>query len=206
MVHYLCRLQIWHMRWRQERRIKRERQTNPEYSEQPINNLITVKIHGGIQERELLRIVERAEKLADENALKARQHHEMDEARRVKTGSARQANAASAEFVVPYTVLFLDETNSSEIIHLIKELLCDRRLKSKTISPNLKIVCACNPYRKHSAPVIDKQKQAGLGYFKGDSETCDLFGRIPMRQLVYRVQPLPKKLAFVCVGLRTAEF
>lgn len=49
-----------------------------------------------------------------------------------------------------YTVLFFDEANSSEAIGLIKEIICDRRMEGETLTlcENLKIVAACNPYRK----------------------------------------------------------
>ena len=56
-------------------------------------------------------------------------------------------------FKVPtiYTVLFLDEVNTTEAIGLVKEVLCDGRMLGKSLSFNstLKIVAACNPYRKY---------------------------------------------------------
>lgn len=58
----------------------------------------------------------------------------------------------------------------------------------------LKIVAAVNPYKKHSQEMINKLEQAGLGFFVTADETKEKLGHIPMRQLVYRVQPLPSSL------------
>lgn len=49
-----------------------------------------------------------------------------------------------------FTVLFLDEANTTEAIGAIKEIMCDKSLGGKPIKlhEGLKIVAACNPYRK----------------------------------------------------------
>ena len=51
---------------------------------------------------------------------------------------------------VVYTVLFLDEANTTEAIGLVKEILCDHRMMGKPLDQHsgLKIIAACNPYRK----------------------------------------------------------
>ena len=48
------------------------------------------------------------------------------------------------------TVLFFDEANTTEAIGLIKEIMCDRTVNGKPLRAveGLKIVAACNPYRK----------------------------------------------------------
>ena len=48
-----------------------------------------------------------------------------------------------------YTILFLDEANTTEAIGLIKEILCDNRMCGVPLDRNtgLKIIAACNPYR-----------------------------------------------------------
>lgn len=48
-----------------------------------------------------------------------------------------------------YTVLFLDEANTSEAVGLIKEVLCDGRMHGVPLRKDsgLKIIAACNPYR-----------------------------------------------------------
>ncbi len=50
------------------------------------------------------------------------------------------------------TVLFFDEANTTEAIGLIKEILCDGRVNGRPIDMAqgaLKIVAACNPYRRY---------------------------------------------------------
>ena len=46
------------------------------------------------------------------------------------------------------TVVFFDEANTTDALDLIKEILCDHRLKGVPIRTNLKFIAACNPYRK----------------------------------------------------------
>ncbi|XP_060597666.1 E3 ubiquitin-protein ligase rnf213-alpha-like [Ruditapes philippinarum] len=135
-----------------------------------VSNMVLMKIHGGTTNTDIIRSVQKAETLATENQKKYGKHM--------------------------YTVLFLDEANSTEAIGLIKELLCDKSIHGVSIKhlKNLKIVAACNPYRKHSEKLIKKLEQAGLGYHVDADETTDRIGRVPMRRLVYRVQPLPQSL------------
>jgi hypothetical protein len=49
-----------------------------------------------------------------------------------------------------YTVLFFDEANATQAVGAIKEVICDRTINGEPYRwhPNLKIVVACNPYRK----------------------------------------------------------
>ena len=54
-------------------------------------------------------------------------------------------------------------------------------------------MAACNPYRKHSEELIKRLEQAGLGYHVHADKTSDKLGHVPMRRLVYRVQPLPQR-------------
>ena len=46
------------------------------------------------------------------------------------------------------TVLFFDEANTTEHINLIKEIMCDRTMFGEAIHKDLRIVVACNPYRR----------------------------------------------------------
>ncbi len=48
------------------------------------------------------------------------------------------------------TVLFFDEANTTDAIGLIKEIMCDHMMNGKPIGNlhGLKIIAACNPYRK----------------------------------------------------------
>lgn len=93
-------------------------------------------------------------------------------------------------------ILFFDEANTSEAIGLIKEIMCDLSCNGRPIdfAHGLKIVAAINPYRKHSDEMIAKLEEAGLGFYVSASETKEKLGHIPMRQLVYRVQPLPASM------------
>lgn len=90
-------------------------------------------------------------------------------------------------------ILFLDEANTTEAIGLIKEIMCDLTCQGRPVdfSKGLKIIAAVNPYRKHSDEMIKKLEEAGLGFFISATDSKERFGHIPMRQLVYRVQPLP---------------
>ena len=48
------------------------------------------------------------------------------------------------------TVVFFDEANTTEAIGLIKEIMCDGRMKGSPISTNIKFIAACNPYRRYN--------------------------------------------------------
>ena len=45
------------------------------------------------------------------------------------------------------TVVFFDEANTSDVISLIKEIMCDGKCRGIPVPPYLKFVAACNPYR-----------------------------------------------------------
>ncbi|KAM9716156.1 E3 ubiquitin-protein ligase rnf213-beta [Menidia menidia] len=135
----------------------------------PVENMVLVKVHGGTGAEAVYRKVREAEALALEN----RRRHELD------------------------TILFFDEANTTEAIFAIKEVLCDGTVKGDPLRPmsGLKIIAACNPYRRHSAEMVERLERAGLGYRVRAQETEDRLGKVPLRQLVYRVQPLPPSLA-----------
>ncbi|RXN10159.1 E3 ubiquitin-protein ligase RNF213-beta-like protein [Labeo rohita] len=133
-----------------------------------VENMKLVKVHGGTTSEVIYRKVREAEKLALQN----RQRYELD------------------------TVLFFDEANTTEAIFAIKEVLCDKTVQGYHLKKNsgLKIIAACNPYRRHTTKMIDRLERAGLGYRVKAEETEDRLGKIPMRQLVYRVHPLPPSM------------
>ena len=135
----------------------------------PNSNLIIVKVHGGTTEDDIIKKV----KLAVQKSIENKAHEKSME-----------------------TVLFLDEVNSTEAIGLVKEILIDGRMRGEKIDfdHGLRVVAACNPYRRLSDKMIEKLESSGLGYKVRQNETKDLFGSVPMRQLVYRVQPLPNSL------------
>jgi len=94
------------------------------------------------------------------------------------------------------SVLFFDEANTTEALSSIKEIICDHTVKGErlTLDCGLKIIAACNPYRKHTDEMITKLESAGLGYRVRAEETDEKIGSIPLRQLVYRVQALPPSM------------
>ncbi|CAC5380698.1 RNF213 [Mytilus coruscus] len=137
--------------------------------DEPVENMIIMKVHGGTTTKDIIKKVRKAEEIAMENA---EDHPNM------------------------FTVLFFDEANTTEAIGVIKEIMCDKSLGGKPIQihERLKIIAACNPYRKHKEELIKKLEQAGLGYHVDADKTTDRLGRVPMRRLVYRVQPLPQSM------------
>ena len=74
--------------------------------------------------------------------------------------------------------------------------MCDLTCNGRQIDlkNGLKIVAVFNPYRKHSDEMIAKLEEGGLGFYMSASDTKEKLGHIPMRQLVYRVQPLPASM------------
>ncbi|XP_073346346.1 E3 ubiquitin-protein ligase rnf213-beta [Pagrus major] len=137
--------------------------------ERPVENMVLVKVHGGTTAEMIYRKVKEAEILAEQN----HRMHKLD------------------------TILFFDEANTTEAIFAIKEILCDRSMKGKPLKAGsgLKVIAACNPYRKHSPEMVERLERAGLGYRVRANETEDRLGKVPLRQLVYRVHPLPPSLA-----------
>ena len=70
-----------------------------------------------------------------------------------KVGEAvTHAEYNSVEFPGMQTVLFFDEANTTEDIGLIKEIMCDHTIRGQPLSLvetyGLKLIAACNPYRK----------------------------------------------------------
>ncbi|XP_051795751.1 E3 ubiquitin-protein ligase rnf213-beta [Acanthochromis polyacanthus] len=135
----------------------------------PVENMVLVKVHGGTTAEMIYRKVREAEALAHKN----RKMHNLD------------------------TILFFDEANTTEAIFAIKEILCDQTVKGEPLKVHsgLKIIAACNPYRKHSPEMVERLERAGLGYRVKADETEDRLGKVPLRQLVYRVHPLPPSMA-----------
>ncbi|XP_072028229.1 E3 ubiquitin-protein ligase rnf213-alpha-like [Amphiura filiformis] len=134
-----------------------------------LNNMILMKVHGGTTAKDILKKVKGAEEKARRNKKK---------------------------FGVD-TVLFFDEANTTEAIGLIKEIMCDGRSNGEHINMAdgaLKIVAACNPYRRHSEEMIKRLKTAGLGYHVSAENAQEKLGSIPLRELVYRVQALPPSM------------
>jgi hypothetical protein len=150
-------------------------------------NLIHFKVHGGTTAEDIERVLAKAEKLAQLNKRK------LNDALRQSSGAKITSELASYQATA---ILFFDEANTTEAIGLIKEIMCDLTCNGRPIDTQngLKLVAAVNPYRKHSDKMIEKLEEAGLGFFVSANDSRDKLGHIPMRQLVYRVQPLPSSL------------
>ena len=62
--------------------------------------------------------------------------------------------------------MFFDEANTTENIGLIKEIMCDRRLKGRQINDRVKFIAACNPYKKLVVKIcIHSYMHTALDYF-----------------------------------------
>ena len=151
-------------------------------SRNTLKHLLHVKIHGGTTAEEIEKKVEFAERMARVN--------------RTKLTDCRNDKPTKSSEIPASTILFFDEANTTEAIGLIKEIMCDLTCNGRQIDlkNGLKIVAAVNPYRKHSDEMIAKLEEAGLGFYMSASDTKEKLGHIPMRQLVYRVQPLPASM------------
>ena len=77
--------------------------------------------------------------------------------------------------------LFFDEINTCLSLSLITEIFINRTYAGKKISDNIRLIGACNPYRKR----------------KGNKEKCGLsISNDNDNELVYLVQPLPQSLLY----------
>ena len=142
-------------------------------------NLLHVKIHGGTTADDIIKKLKEAVKLSKDNYAKL--------------------PSRTYRYKPITAVLFFDEANTTEEVGLIKEIMCDLTYNGNKIDIDhgLKIIAAVNPYRKHTQQMIEKLESAGLGFYVSTSDTKEKLGHIPMRQLVYRVQPLPTRLVFL---------
>ncbi|XP_052813025.1 uncharacterized protein LOC128240424 isoform X2 [Mya arenaria] len=78
--------------------------------------------------------------------------------------------------------LFIDELNTTECIGVISDLISHGMVHGELLAPNLKIVGACNPYKKRSI----LPSQAGGINTKLQND--------PLSELEYRVVPLPQSV------------
>ncbi len=76
--------------------------------------------------------------------------------------------------------VFFDEINTSEIIGLISEIMCNRTMKGKKLNDNLQFIAACNPYRIKKN--LSSMYSYGLKIKNGN------------KNLDYNVHPLPISL------------
>ena len=77
--------------------------------------------------------------------------------------------------------LFFDEINTCPSLSLITEIFINRTYYGNPISDNIRLIGACNPYRKRKK----KKKKCGLSFSEDNDD-----------ELVYLVNPLPQSLLY----------
>ena len=77
--------------------------------------------------------------------------------------------------------LFFDEMNTCMSLSLLTEIFINRNYKTNDINSNIKLIGACNPYRKRKK----NKEKCGLS-MSDDNEN----------ELVYLVQPFPQSLLY----------
>merc|ERR1711994_849527 len=119
-----------------------------ERGERDVQNMIHVKVHGGLSRETIKKKVDEAIRIAEENL--------------VKHG-------------IKMTIMFFDEANTTANIGVIKDLMVDRKNEGVSIPENstLQFICAVNPYRVHTPEMIEKLESSGLGYHIRATDTED---------------------------------
>lgn len=94
-------------------------------------------------------------------------------------------------------IVFLDEVNTCNCMGLFKEIVCDRCMNGVPLPDNIKVIAACNPYRlRTTKSLYGGEEMAGLIYEHHGATHSENVGtgiKDPLRNLVYRVHPLPGK-------------
>jgi len=95
-------------------------------------------------------------------------------------------------------VVFFDEVNTCNSMGLFKEIVCDRCMDGLVVPDNIKIIAACNPYRLRTAKSLyGGEEMAGLVFEHQGTTHSENVGtgiKDPLRNLVYRVHPLPEAM------------
>ncbi|CAE8735076.1 unnamed protein product [Polarella glacialis] len=85
--------------------------------------------------------------------------------------------------------VFLDEINTASCVGLFRELVCDGTMRGTALPEKLRVLAACNPYRRQSRAI----SSAGL-HLASEPASVRPHGLAPLEQLVYAVYPLPASL------------
>ena len=86
--------------------------------------------------------------------------------------------------------VFFDEMNTCLSLSLLTEIFINRTYNGKKFSDNIRLIGACNPYRKR----------------KGNKEKCGLSRPDDNEnELVYLVQPLPQSLLYYVFSFCSIE-
>ncbi|CAG2215370.1 RNF213 [Mytilus edulis] len=145
-----------------------------------VENMIVMKVHGGTTPSDIIRKVQDAENIASRNTDK---------------------------YPNMFTVLFFDEANTTEAIGLLKEMMCDKSLHGKPMKlhQSLKVIAACNPYRKHSDALIKRLEQAGLGYHVDAGKNFRYDWSCANEETGVSCSAITTKYASISLGLWTIE-
>ena len=94
------------------------------------------QVHGGTTKENIVEAVEEAEERAQN-------------LRVANEDTAHQIEVRKKEGPIGFgTVLFFDEANTTQSINMIKEIMCDRTVNGRQIDHDLRIIAACNPYKR----------------------------------------------------------
>jgi E3 ubiquitin-protein ligase RNF213 len=89
--------------------------------------------------------------------------------------------------------VFLDEINTCGHMGLITEAICHRSINGQRLNEGIQILAALNPYRVRPRSSEDDVDAAGLEYTKPQLKQT-MEGTIDMKNLVYKVHPIPPTL------------
>ncbi|CAK9096351.1 E3 ubiquitin-protein ligase rnf213-alpha (Mysterin-A) (Mysterin-alpha) (RING finger protein 213-A) (RING finger protein 213-alpha) (RING-type E3 ubiquitin transferase rnf213-alpha) [Durusdinium trenchii] len=136
--------------------------------------LCTLDIHGGITDASIIAFLEDAIQQADhERGAGATEKRPTRERKRVRE-----------------VLVFFDEINAANCMALFKTIIIDRMYGNKYIPENVRIISCCNPYRKRRNKELE---DVALVYNAAAGDAATGISD-PMKELVYRVHPLPESL------------
>eukprot|EP00656_Telonema_subtile_P027205 TRINITY_DN2923_c0_g1_i1.p1 TRINITY_DN2923_c0_g1~~TRINITY_DN2923_c0_g1_i1.p1 ORF type:complete len:2755 (-),score=765.54 TRINITY_DN2923_c0_g1_i1:91-8355(-) len=106
----------------------------------------------------------------------------------------RLTEAAQIEHPMGKLVVFFDEVNTCNCMGLFKEIVCDHSMNGVQLPSNIKVIAACNPYRKR--PKAEGDENVGLVFEHhasgGEAVASGIVDNLA--DLVYRVHPLPETM------------
>lgn len=149
--------------------------------------LITLDIHGGTTEEDVLAVF-----------AEAKTHL-------YTVASVAKPSTLANDVNQSDVYIFLDEVNTCAHMGVIAEAICHRTMNGVRLPEGIKILAALNPYRLRPEPPAGEEKGKGLNYSNNSTLPTSVrssrssrkkiqAGHDPMRRLVYRVHPIPRLL------------
>ena len=86
--------------------------------------------------------------------------------------------------------VFFDEINTCSSLTLLKEIFINRTFNGEKLEDNIRLIGACNPYRKK----LNAFEKCGLTVEDDEDDKDDKDDKV--NNLVYKVQPLPQSLLY----------